>query len=78
MRDRTGPLTLQTRTRGVADVVSRAHPFGTFRDDIGIKLESIPLSDLGRAKRSTVDKDNTIIVEGAGKSVYDDNVATGQ
>ena len=37
-------------------------------DDLGIKLESIPLSDLGRAKRITVDKDNTTIVEGAGKT----------
>jgi chaperonin GroEL len=37
-------------------------------DDLGIKLESLPLSDLGRAKRVTVDKDNTTIVEGAGKS----------
>ena len=37
-------------------------------DDLGIKLESIPLSDLGRAKRVTVDKDNTTIVEGAGKT----------
>ena len=37
-------------------------------DDLGIKLESIPLSDLGRAKRVTVDKDNTTIVEGAGET----------
>ena len=37
-------------------------------EDLGIKLESIPLSDLGRAKRITVDKENTTIVEGAGKT----------
>jgi len=36
-------------------------------EDLGIKLESIKLEDLGRAKRVTVDKDNTTIVEGAGK-----------
>jgi chaperonin GroEL len=36
-------------------------------EDLGIKLESITLKDLGRAKRITVDKDNTTIVEGAGK-----------
>jgi chaperonin GroEL len=36
-------------------------------DDLGIKLESVQLSDLGTAKRVTVDKDNTTIVEGAGK-----------
>lgn len=36
-------------------------------EDIGIKLENIQLSDLGRAKRITVDKDNTTIIEGVGK-----------
>ncbi|MEQ1847610.1 MAG: chaperonin GroEL, partial [Nitrospira sp.] len=35
-------------------------------DDIGIKLESVKLTDLGRAKRVTIDKDNTTIVEGYG------------
>jgi chaperonin GroEL len=35
-------------------------------EDLGIKLENIKLSDLGRAKRITVDKDNTTIVDGAG------------
>ena len=38
-------------------------------EDLGIKLESIQLSELGHAKRVTVDKDNTTLVEGAGKSV---------
>jgi chaperonin GroEL len=36
-------------------------------EDLGIKLESLTLKELGRAKRITVDKDNTTIVEGAGK-----------
>jgi chaperonin GroEL len=36
-------------------------------EDLGIKLESITLADLGQAKRITVDKDNTTIVDGAGK-----------
>ena len=36
-------------------------------EDLGIKLESITLADLGQAKRITIDKDNTTIVEGAGK-----------
>jgi chaperonin GroEL len=36
-------------------------------EDLGIKLESVQLADLGRAKKITVDKDNTTIVEGAGK-----------
>src|SRR5512147_1357844 len=35
-------------------------------EDLGIKLESIKLEDLGRAKKVTIDKDNTTIVEGAG------------
>jgi len=35
-------------------------------EDLGIKLESVTLTDLGRAKRVTVDKDNTTIVDGAG------------
>jgi chaperonin GroEL len=35
-------------------------------DDLGIKLENITLNDLGRAKRVTIDKDNTTIVEGDG------------
>nr|ABZ07518.1 putative TCP-1/cpn60 chaperonin family protein [uncultured marine microorganism HF4000_ANIW137I15] len=37
-------------------------------EDLGIKLESIEIGDLGRAKRITVDKDNTTIIEGRGKS----------
>src|SRR3979490_2431154 len=35
-------------------------------EDLGIKLESIKLEDLGKAKKVTIDKDNTTIVEGAG------------
>ena len=37
-------------------------------EDLGRTLESITLGDLGRAKRIVIDKDNTIIIEGAGKS----------
>ena len=36
-------------------------------EDLGIKLENIKLEDLGKAKKVVVDKDNTTIVEGAGK-----------
>jgi chaperonin GroEL len=36
-------------------------------EDLGIKLENVHIEDLGRAKRVTVDKDSTTIVEGAGK-----------
>ncbi|MCC7300425.1 MAG: chaperonin GroEL [Verrucomicrobia bacterium] len=38
-------------------------------EDLGIKLESVTLADLGRAKRVTVSKDETVIVDGAGKKV---------
>ena len=37
-------------------------------EDLGIKLESLALADMGRAKRINVDKENTTIVEGAGKT----------
>ena len=36
-------------------------------EELGLKLEQVTLKDLGRAKRITVDKDNTTIVDGAGK-----------
>jgi chaperonin GroEL len=37
-------------------------------EDLGVKLENIKLEDLGKAKKVTIDKDNTTIVEGAGNS----------
>ena len=37
-------------------------------EDLGIKLESIKLEDLGQAKKITIDKDNTTVIEGAGES----------
>ena len=37
-------------------------------EDLGIKLENLKMEDLGRAKRVTVDKENTTIVEGNGKT----------
>jgi chaperonin GroEL len=36
-------------------------------EDLGIKLENVKLEDLGRAKKVTIDKDNTTVVDGAGK-----------
>src|SRR6202171_5682678 len=38
-------------------------------EDLGLKLENLKLEDLGKAKKVTIDKDNTTIVEGAGTSV---------
>ncbi len=37
-------------------------------EDLGIKLENVKIEDLGRAKKVNIDKDNTTIVEGAGKA----------
>lgn len=37
-------------------------------EDLGIKLETVKVEDLGRAKKITIDKDNTTVVEGAGKT----------
>jgi len=37
-------------------------------EDLGIKLENLKVDDLGKAKKITIDKDNTTIVEGAGKA----------
>ena len=37
-------------------------------EDLGIKLESVTIADLGQAKKVTIDKDNTTIIEGAGDS----------
>src|SRR6478752_4675978 len=37
-------------------------------EDLGIKLENIKMEDLGKAKKITIDKDNTTIVEGSGAS----------
>src|SRR5207244_6773161 len=36
-------------------------------EDLGIKLENVKVQDLGRAKKIVIDKDNTTIIEGAGK-----------
>ncbi|MFO0864517.1 MAG: chaperonin GroEL [Gemmataceae bacterium] len=36
-------------------------------EDLGIQLENVALKDLGRAKKVKIDKDNTVIIEGAGK-----------
>jgi chaperonin GroEL len=37
-------------------------------EDLGIKLENIKLEDLGKAKKAVIDKDNTTIIDGAGKT----------
>ena len=42
----------------------------TISDDLGIKLETVTLDMLGRAKRVTIDKENTVIVDGGGKKKH--------
>jgi chaperonin GroEL len=37
-------------------------------EDLGVKLENVKIEELGRAKKATIDKDNTTIIAGAGKS----------
>src|SRR5207237_3061375 len=37
-------------------------------EDLGLKLENVTVKDLGKAKRIKIDKDNTTIVEGSGKT----------
>jgi len=37
-------------------------------EDLGLKLENVKIADLGRAKRITIDRDNTTVVEGAGET----------
>ena len=39
-------------------------------EDLGIKLENVKMEDLGRVKKVTIDKDNTTLVEGAGKPAH--------
>ena len=61
------------KLRGTLNVAAvKAPGFGDRRkaitEDLGIKLEGVKLEDLGRAKRVTIDKDNTTIVDGAGKT----------
>ena len=48
--------------------ISRSSPAASLTEDLGIKLENVHIEDLGRAKKVVIDKDNTTIVEGAGKS----------
>jgi chaperonin GroEL len=45
-------------------ILTKGH---AFTEELGVKLENIGIEDLGRAKRVTIDKDNTTIIQGAGK-----------
>ena len=56
------------RRKAMLDDVATLTGGKAITEDLGIKLENIKLTDLGRAKKVVVDKDNTTIVEGAGKA----------
>ncbi len=56
------------RRKAMLDDIATLTGGKAITEDLGIKLENVKLEDLGRAKKITVDKDNTTIIEGAGKS----------
>ncbi|HEX5483664.1 MAG TPA: chaperonin GroEL [Terriglobia bacterium] len=56
------------RRKAMLDDIATLTGGKAISEDLGIKLENVKLEDLGRAKKVTVDKDNTTIVEGAGKT----------
>jgi chaperonin GroEL len=56
------------RRKAMLDDIATLTSGKAITEDLGLKLENIDIEDLGRAKRVKVDKENTTIVEGAGKS----------
>jgi chaperonin GroEL len=56
------------RRKAMLDDIATLTGGKAITEDLGLKLENIKLEDLGRAKRVRVDKENTTIVEGAGKT----------
>jgi chaperonin GroEL len=55
------------RRKAILDDIATLTGGRVITEDLGIKLESVTVADLGRAKRVIVDKENTTIVEGAGE-----------
>ena len=56
------------RRKAMLDDIATLTGGRALTEDLGIKLENIHVEDLGKAKKIVIDKDNTTIVEGAGKS----------
>ena len=56
------------RRKAMLEDIAKLTGGSAITEDLGIKLENVKLEDLGRAKRVTIDKDNTTIVDGAGKA----------
>jgi len=55
------------RRKAILDDIAVLTGGRNITEDLGIKLENVTIEDLGRAKRVTIDKENTTIVEGEGK-----------
>jgi len=66
VRHRQGPR-LRRPPQGHARRHRRPDGGKAIFEDLGIQLENVQLKDLGRAKKVKIDKDNTVIIEGAGK-----------
>ncbi len=56
------------RRKAMLDDIATLTGGRSITEDLGIKLENVQVGDLGQAKRITIDKDNTTIIEGKGKS----------
>ncbi len=56
------------RRKAMLDDIATLTGGKAISEDLGIKLENVKLDDLGKAKKITIDKDNTTIVEGGGKT----------
>ncbi len=56
------------RRKAMLEDIAKLTGGNAITEDLGIKLENVDIDDLGRAKRVKIDKENTTIVEGAGKS----------
>src|ERR1700730_12605880 len=56
------------RRKAMLEDIAKLTGGNAITEDLGIKLENVKIDDLGRAKRVTIDKDNTTIVEGRGDS----------
>jgi chaperonin GroEL len=55
------------RRKAMLDDIAKLTGGKAITEDLGVKLENVQISDLGQAKKITIDKDNTTIVEGKGK-----------
>ena len=55
------------RRKAILDDIAIVTAGRSITEDLGIKLENVKIEDLGQAKKIIIDKDNTTIIEGAGK-----------